>query len=77
MSNTVKLSAGQKHLLRLAFEGIEADGWAPVSAQVYPLMEKMPNDLVVLERVGDEGWGRMRLTPLGNNIIDAFPWLVD
>ena len=37
-----KLTAGEKHLLRLVVQGTGADGWTPVSAPVFPLMEKMP-----------------------------------
>lgn len=72
---TTTLNSGQKHLLRLVVEGAKDDGWTPVSAPVYPLMERMPADLIVLERVGDEGRGRVKLTDEGQSVIDAMAWL--
>lgn len=70
-----KLNDGQKNLLRLVVKGADADGWAPVSRQVYPLVAGMPRELVNLEPVGDEGRGRVRLTPAGQGVIDAMAWL--
>ena len=75
MSETTKLDGGQKHLLRLVVEGAGADGWAPVSKPVFPLMEKVPQALIELERVGDEGRGRVRLTTEGEGVINAMAWL--
>jgi hypothetical protein len=72
---TIKLDAGQKHLLRLVAEGADAEGWAPVSKPVFPLVEKLPGKLVELEAVGDEGRGRVRLTPAGESLLDAMAWL--
>jgi hypothetical protein len=71
-----KLDAGQKHMLRLVMMEADAEGWAPVSAPVFPLIAKtMPPELVELEAVGDEGRGRARLTDAGANIMDAMAWL--
>jgi hypothetical protein len=70
-----RLDGGQKHLLRLVAQGVGVDGWTPVSAPVFPLMEKVPQALIELERVGDEGRGRVRLTVEGQGIIDAMAWL--
>ncbi len=70
-----KLDAGQKHLLRLVVEGTDAEGWAQVSKPVFPLVEKMPRELVELEAVGDEGRGRARLTTEGENLMAAMAWL--
>ena len=75
MIDAVKLDAGQKHLMRLLVQGADLEGWAPVSAQVFPLMEKLPSALVVLERVGDDGLGRACLTTRGASVIDAMAWL--
>lgn len=72
---TTKLDAGQKHLLRLVMNGADAEGWAPVSKPVFPLVEKMPRELVELEVVGDEGRGRARLTTEGENLMTAMEWL--
>lgn len=75
MSEATKLDGGQKHLLRLVAQGSDADGWTPVSKPVFPLMEKVPKALVELERVGDEGRGRVRLTTEGKGVINAMAWL--
>ena len=72
---TTKLDAGQKHLLNLVVKGADSEGWAPVSAPVFPLIEKMPRELVELEAVGDEGRGRARLTEAGANLMNAMAWL--
>lgn len=72
---TTKLDAGQKHLLRLVAKEQESpDGWAKVSKAVYPLMAKMPGELVELHQVSDGG-GRARLTPAGQEVINAMAWV--
>lgn len=76
MSDHTKLDAGQKHLLRLVRKGADAEGWAPVSAMVYPHAVKiLPPELATTEPVGDEGRGRARLTPAGESLLDAMEWL--
>lgn len=70
-----KLTPGQRHLLRLIVEGADTEGWAPVSAQVFPLARDLPDELVCLESVGEEGAGRVRLTDMGNNLMMAMIWL--
>ncbi len=70
-----KLNPGQKHFLNLISRNANEEGWAPVSAPVYPLVAKMPGELVELERVGDEGRGRVRLKPAGQEILNAMEWL--
>ena len=75
MNETTKLDGRQKHLLRLVVQGAGADGWTPVSKPVFPLMEKVPQALIELERVGDEGRGRARLTTEGESVINAMAWL--
>ena len=75
MSEAKKLNSGQKHLLRLIVQDADADGWAVVSKPVFPIMAGMPFALVELERVGDEGRGRARLTFEGRNVIDAMAWI--
>jgi hypothetical protein len=71
-----KLDAGQKHMLGLIVQGANDQGWAPVSAPVYPLIEKsLPRELVELEAVGNEGRGRARLTAEGRNVMAALAWL--
>lgn len=72
-----KLDSGQKHLLKLVIKGASADaeGWAPVSNLVFPLVENLPSELVELEAVGDEGRGRARLTTEGESLMAAMAWL--
>jgi hypothetical protein len=70
-----KLDAGQKHMLGLVMKGANQDGWAAVSAPVYPLLQKMPQELIELEPVGPEGRGRVRLTEVGQSVMDAMAWL--
>ena len=74
-SNTKKLDQGDKHFLRLIVQGRKPDGWTPVSSVVYPLVEKMPKELVELEQVGSDGAGRVQLTQQGQDIFDAMAWL--
>ena len=75
MSEETKLDHGQKHLLRLVARDAGTDGWTPVSAPVFPLIEKVPQALIDLERIGDEGRGRVRLTAEGSGVISAMAWL--
>lgn len=71
-----KLDSGQKNFLRLIEKGSDEDGWALVSATLFPITQKtMPPALVELERVGDEGRGRARLTEQGRNLLAAMAWL--
>ncbi len=71
-----KLHAGQKHILNLIAEGVEVgvDGWTPVSKAMFPVVNSMPSELVVLESLGD-GCGRTRLTEKGQSLIEAMKWL--
>lgn len=70
-----KLSSGQKNLIRLVVKGSGPDGWAPVSAALYPLVESIPGNFVELEKVGDLGKGRARLTQEGHSLVEAMEWL--
>lgn len=70
-----KLNSGEKHLLHLVARDADAQGWAPVSAAVFPLLKKMPEALVALEQVGDQRCGRVRLTEEGRNVLNAMAWL--
>ena len=75
MNTKTTLNPGQKHLLTLVNKGADADGWAPVSAPVFPLVKSLPSELVELEPIGDDGRGRARLTAAGNGLLDAMMWL--
>lgn len=70
-----KLDAGEKNFLRLIAKGQEQHGgWAKVSKVLYPLVQKMPPELVEHE-AADEGTGRARLSPRGEWVLDAMEWL--
>lgn len=74
MNEHQKLDMGQKHILKLIARDANSEGWATVSEMLYkPLIETMPKDLVVLEKL-DVG-GRVKLTPQGTEIINAMAWL--
>lgn len=76
MGMDIKLDEGQKHILKLVARDVGADGWTPVSATLYPHLDKsIPKELLDIELVGDEGRGRARLTGKGENLIDAMAWL--
>lgn len=63
------LDVGQKHFLRLVEDGMaKHDGWAPISEKVWPLMSKLPEDLV--ERESLPVGGRARLTVRGQAVRD-------
>jgi hypothetical protein len=68
-----KLDSGDKHLLRLIAKDANPEGWATVSNWVLPLVVAMPPELRDLERIGDHG--RVRLTPLGQALVDAMGYL--
>lgn len=63
----MKLDGGELHLLRFIAKGVDTDGWAKVSQIIWPLYEKLPNDLVE-KRPSDNG-GHMRLTENGKTLL--------
>ena len=76
MSNDIKkLSDTDKSLLQLyARSKRDADGWADCSKQIYTLLSKFVRaDLVEIEPIGEAG--RMRLTSLGNDLLNAMAYL--
>jgi hypothetical protein len=74
--NSLKLDAGQKHILRLVKRDADSEGWATVSKTLMPLIKRgTPEELLDIEYVGDTGAGRARLTTLGETIITAMTWL--
>lgn len=62
-----KLDHGQLHLLRLIVHGANAEGWAPVSSTVWPLITAMPSDLV--ETRANATGGHARLTSDGDAVV--------
>jgi hypothetical protein len=58
----------EKHLLRLVRKGQDSEGWASVSPVLLPVVQKLPSELVTIERA--ENGGRVKLTTAGNTIVD-------
>lgn len=72
------LDSGQKHILKLIARDRDGEGWAKVSPQIFPFLEKefVPRELVELQRTSESGGGgRVRLTPTGENVVEAMAWL--
>jgi hypothetical protein len=70
----MKLDIQHKHILRLIERDRGEDGWAPVSAQLFPVLSKnIPEELATFEEL-DEG-GRARLTVEGQSVLNAMAWL--
>jgi hypothetical protein len=67
-ARTSRLDADQLRLLRLARKGALADGWAPVSKLVFPLLANVPVELLEREQSAD-GSGRCRLTVDGRIVL--------
>ena len=63
----VKLDAGKINLLRLVLRHADANGWAKVSAMVWPLVISLPRDLVETSPTGDGGY--VRLTDSGKAVV--------
>lgn len=57
------------HLLRLCAKGAaENSGWAPVSATVFPLLSKLPRELIEINALPD-GRGLARPTEAGLTVL--------
>lgn len=65
---STKLDSGQRRILWLTQKDKKEDGWTPVSATVWPLLEDMPKELLERERFPD-GSGRARLTREGETVL--------
>lgn len=64
----MKLTLSERHLMRLIRKDRNAAGWAKVSAQVWPLVEKLPKELVKAVASGDGG--SVSLTEAGEVVLD-------
>lgn len=64
-----ELDSRHRNLLRLIERSAGIDGWAPVSAKVYPLLSCLPPELATVEPVGTEGRGRASLTEIGRTVL--------
>lgn len=69
MSNS--LTANDRHMLRLIERSPKNKGWAFCSATVWPLVVKMPRELVELEEVATGGV--VKLTQEGETVLK---WLL-
>lgn len=69
-----KLTAGELHLLKLIRRDADVDGWAPISAAVYPLVHPLPRRLIECLPFAD-GTGSARLTEEGRGVLNAMVWL--
>jgi hypothetical protein len=64
----MKLTDGQKHVLRLAKRDADENGWCFVSSTVFPFIETIPEDLLKKEK-SEDGTGMVRLTANGETIL--------
>lgn len=71
---TMKLTDGQKHILRLIQRDKEEDGWASVSEQLCKsISTALPAELATFEKT--ESGGRIRLTEQGHAIVFSMEYL--
>jgi hypothetical protein len=63
-----KLHSKDRHLLTLIRKDRNAEGWAKVSAVVWPLVQTLPGELVDLKESEDGGF--VKLTDDGETVLD-------
>lgn len=63
------LSSGVYNLLRLAVKGAAAEGWAPVSKVVWPMLQNVPIELLEREWPDGAPKGRCRITSDGKTVL--------
>lgn len=63
----MKLNDGELHMLRLAAKGAGPDGWAKVSKLVWPMVQRLPGDLVETREDGSGFY--VRLTEGGSAVV--------
>ena len=69
-----KLEMEHKHILRLIGRDKKANGWTPVSEQLFKHLEpNMPKELCIFEKL--EVGGRAKLTEEGERVLSAMAWL--
>lgn len=67
----MKINTNQKHLLYLIRKGRDAEGWAKVSATVWPVVEKLSSEVEELVEVKKlEDGGMAKLTVTGETVLD-------
>lgn len=64
-----KLDHGAMHLLKLTMKGEKEDGWTRVSKTAWPVIEKLPDDLIEKLPFPDGNGGHVRLTDNGKTIV--------
>lgn len=70
-----KLHQGEQRMLQLISKE-SVDGWTGVSDFVLPLVKSLPEELVIIELVPhDTCSNRVKLTPLGERLVEAMQWL--
>lgn len=65
----MKLDSGTLHILKLTAKDADADGWAKVSKLLWPLVARLPDDLVEKRPSALDGGGHIRLTSDGEAIV--------
>jgi hypothetical protein len=65
---SAKISVGQRRILYLTQKDKKEDGWTPVSATVWPLLDDISKELLEREQFPD-GSGRARLTKTGEIVL--------
>ena len=63
-----KLTYNEKVLLVLIRKSQNHEGWAGVSSMMFPLVEKLPKELIELKTNEAGGW--VKLTEAGNTIVN-------
>ena len=70
----LKLESQHKHIIKLIGRDRDEDGWATISAGLFPIISQtMPPELVKFEEL--EKGGRARLTAQGESVLEAMEWL--
>ncbi len=64
----MKLDSGNKHLLRLILKGKNKEGWAKVSDILWPIVSKLPTQLVEFNADGNQKF--VRLTHDGEVVLE-------
>lgn len=70
----MKLGLQHKHIIHLIGRDRGPDGWAVVSATLWPILHKaMPLELVMMEKT--ETGGKAKLTDEGESVLRAMTWI--
>jgi hypothetical protein len=61
------LDVNAKYLMKLCSRDADTDGWTPVSDQVWPLLDMVPDEL--MEKHAEASGGKVRLTDKGVTVL--------